>query len=313
MSIRMISTFVSAAIACLSLAAFADTPSTAPATQSAIAPRIHLWDKTPDVVPGDDKENDPTEPTLDIFLPPQPNGAAVLIFPGGAYVNLSTVKEGRDVALVLNSHQVTAFVLRYRHAPRYHNPIPLEDAQRAIRLVRTNAAEYHIDPHRIGVLGFSAGGHLAAILSTTPDNPNADAADPIDRASARPDFAALLYPVITFTDEPHVHKTSRKALVGDDQKLWAEFSAENRVTKDTPPVFIAQAATDKTVPVENSLLFFAACHRAGVSAELHIFASGNHGFGLAPKNPVLNIWPDLLIHWMATSNWLAPKPATTAP
>jgi acetyl esterase/lipase len=220
-------------------------------------------------------------------------------------VHLSTTKEGRDVALMFNAHHISAFVLRYRHAPRYHNPIPLQDAQRALRLIRSKAAEYNIDPHRLGVLGFSAGGHLAATVATEPDHPNADAPDPIDRLSARPDFAALLYPVITFTD-PAVHKGSRDALVGQDEALWASMSAEKRVTKETPPIFIAQAETDKTVPVENSLLFFEACHKAGVPAELHIFPSGPHGFGLAPGNPVLGVWPDLLVHWMTTNHWVTP-------
>jgi acetyl esterase/lipase len=281
----------------------------APATTQASAPRMLLWEKTPDVVEGKDTDTDPTVPTLDAYLVPGGSaGAAVVIFPGGGYTHLSTIKEGRDVALMFNAHQISAFVLRYRHGMRYHNPIPLEDAQRAMRLIRSKAAEFNIDPHRLGVLGFSAGGHLAATLATEPDHPNADAPDPVDRFSARPDFAALLYPVITFVDAAAVHKGSREALVGQDEALWESMSAEKRVTKDTPPVFIAQAETDKTVPVENSLLFFEACHKAGVPAELHVFPSGPHGFGLAPTNPVLNVWPEYLIHWMMTNHWIASAP-----
>jgi acetyl esterase/lipase len=283
-----------------SLSVAADTPSTQPA-----APRTLLWDKTPNVVDGPDTDTDPTVPTLDAYLVQTSTpGPAVLIFPGGGYVHLSTQKEGKDIALMFNAHHISAFVLRYRHAPRYHAPIPLEDAQRAMRLIRSKAAEDHIDPHRLGVLGFSAGGHLAAILATEPDAPDIHAPDPIDRLSARPDFAALLYPVITFTDNAAVHKGSRDALVGKDQAQWAALSAEKRVTKETPPIFLAHAKTDKTVPVENSLLFFQACQNAGVPAELHIFPSGPHGFGLAPNNPVLSVWPDLLLHWMATNHFI---------
>ncbi|HUO08240.1 MAG TPA: alpha/beta hydrolase [Phycisphaerae bacterium] len=307
-----------AAAACLVLGAFAanshaQTTSVAGTTQPAPVPRIHLWANTLNVVEGKDTDTDPTVPTLDIYLPPEPNGAAVLVLPGGGYTHLATGHEGKDVATFLNGHHVTAFVLRYRHAPRYHNPIPLEDAQRAMRIVRRNAAEYRIDPKRIGVIGFSAGGHLAATLATAPENPDAAAtsADPIDRISAHPDFAALIYPVITFTDERYVHKGSRTALAGNDRTLWSELSAENRVTANTPPVFLAHAGPDKTVPVENSILFFEACHRNHVPAELHIFPTGGHGFGMT-KDPALSIWTDLLIHWMSSSNWFSPQPPPAA-
>jgi acetyl esterase/lipase len=303
------------AVACIALGACAVTPhadtseGSPPATTRA-AQRIHLWEKTPGVVEGKDTDANPTEPTLDIYLADNPTGTAVLVLPGGGYVNLATGHEGKDVATYLNAHQITAFVLRYRHAPRYHNPIPLEDAQRAMRLIRSNAAEYRIDPHRIGVCGFSAGGHLAATLATAGDGPADSPVDSVDRESARPDFAALVYPVITFVDEPYVHKGSRTALVGEDRALWEKMSAEKRVTSSTPPVFLVHAAPDKTVPVENSIMFFEACHKNHVPAELHIFPTGPHGFGMR-KDPVLSIWPDLMVHWI---NTFAAKsaPATSA-
>jgi acetyl esterase/lipase len=312
-----IASLLGAAAACLALGACAANPhaqatSAVGATQPAPVPRIHLWENTPNVVEGKDTDTDPTVPTLDIYLPPEPNGVAVLVLPGGGYTHLATGHEGKDVAVFLNAHNVTAFVLRYRHAPRYHNPIPLQDAERAMRVVRSNAKEYHIDPNRVGVLGFSAGGHLAATLATAPDNADVGAVDPIDRISAHPNFAALIYPVITFTDEPHVHKGSRTALVGDDHALWEELSAEKRVTANMPPVFLAHAAPDKTVPVENSIMFFEACHKYKVPAELHIFPTGSHGFGMT-KNPALSIWTDLLIHWMSSSNWFSLQPVTTKP
>ncbi len=296
--------FGACAVTSSASAATASTPETMPAAQ-----RILLWDNTPGVVEGKDTDTDPTEPTLDIYLAPDPSGTAMLVLPGGGYTHLATGHEGKDVATFLNAHHITAFVLRYRHAPRYHNPIPLGDAQRAMRIVRSRAGEFQIDPHKIGVVGFSAGGHLAASLATAADTPDASASDPIDRVSARPDFAALVYPVITFVDEAHVHKGSRTALVGDDKTLWEELSAEKRVTSNTPPIFLAHSAVDKTVPVENSLLFFEACRKAHVPVEMHIFPSGPHGFGMT-KNPVLSIWPDLMVHWINTTAAPVAPPAT---
>jgi acetyl esterase/lipase len=274
------------------------------ASPQAAAPRIKLWDTAPGIVAGKDTDTDPTEPTMDIYLPAHGNGSAIIILPGGAYVHLSTAKEGSDVAHLLNGHGIAAFVVRYRHAPRYQYPIPMDDARRAIRTVRYRADQYHVDPHRIGIMGFSAGGHLAATVATQFDSGDANAADPIDGEGSRPDFAVLLYPVITLTQEQFVHKTSRKSLVGTRQELWQQLSAELHVTPQTPPVFLVHATTDKTVPVENSVLFYLACRKAGVSAELHIFANGPHGFGLAPSDPALRVWPDLMFTWMSKNLWM---------
>ena len=207
--------------------------------------------------------------------------------------------EGEDVARWLNAHGVAAFVLKYRLGPVYHHPIELGDAQRAIRLVRVNAKEYGIAPDRLGMWGFSAGGHLAATAGTHFDAGVAASPDPVERVSCRPDFLILAYPVITLL-QPNVHGSSRKYLLGDDpaQTLLASLSDETQVTKDTPPTFLFATTDDGIVPVMNSVAFYAALVKAGVPAEMHLFQHGNHGVGLASGNPQLNIWPELLIKWM---------------
>jgi acetyl esterase/lipase len=298
-----------AAAGLIAASAFAQTSAPSTLAVPPGATRIKLWPVTPDVIAGRDTDVDPLEPTMDIYLPPpdQATGAAVVVFPGGGYTNLSTKREGSDEAAMLLSHHVAAFVVRYRHAPRYHYPTPILDGQRALRIVRSKAAEYKINPNRIGVMGFSAGGHLAATMATSFDAGNPTAADEIDRVSSRPDFAVLLYPVITFTDEQNVHKGSRTALAGNHPELYAQLSPELHVTKDTPPVFLAHASPDKTVPVENSVLFYLACHKAGIPAELHIFEQGSHGFALAQTDPALRVWPDLMVTWMNKNHILTPE------
>jgi len=239
-------------------------------------------------------------PTLTAYMPAQnPTKTAVIIAPGGGYQHLSMEKEGSDCAKWLNAHGVAAFVLKYRLGPKYHHPAELGDAQRAIRTVRAKAAEWGIAPDHIGMWGFSAGGHLTASAGTLFDKGPAASADAIDKESARPDFLVLSYPVITLED-PFVHKGSRQYLLGDspDPKLVELLSPEKHVTKETPPTFIYSTTDDQTVPILNSVMFYAALVAAKVPAEMHIFGHGPHGTGLAPGFPDLKGWPDLLATWM---------------
>jgi acetyl esterase/lipase len=207
--------------------------------------------------------------------------------------------EGRQIANFYNSLGVAAFVLKYRLGPKYHHPVELGDAQRAIRTVRAQAAEYGVQPDRVGIMGFSAGGHLASTAGTHFDAGNPSAADPIDRVGSRPDFLVLAYAVITMK-EPYVHQGSRNNLLGTtpDPALVEFLSNETQVTKDTPPTFLFHTSADTTVPAENSLMFYAALHKAGVPAELHIFQPGAHGQGLAMNDPVLDAWSPLLATWL---------------
>jgi acetyl esterase/lipase len=246
-------------------------------------------------------------PTIAAFIPASnPTKTAVVVAPGGGYVHLSMIKEGADVAAWLNAHGVAAFVLRYRLGPRYHNPIELGDAKRAIRTVRAEAAKYGIAPDHIGMWGFSAGGHLTASAGTTFDAGDAAAADPIEQQSSRPDFLILSYPVITMED-PYVHKGSRQYLLGDTptQADMDALSPEQHVTPQTPPVFLFTTTDDRTVPVLNSVMFYTALVKAGVPAEMHIFQHGAHGSGLAPTNPQLQPWTELLIKWMRERGYAA--------
>jgi len=240
-------------------------------------------------------------------MPPNTTGpmAAVIVAPGGSYRSLSMNKEGRAPANYLNTLGIAAFVLKYRLGPTYHHPIEIGDMQRAIRLVRSKAAEWHIDPARIGVMGYSAGGHLAATASTHFDKGNPAAADPIDRVGSRPDFAILAYPVISFT-EAWTHQGSKNYLLGDkpDPALLRSLSADTQVTADTPPTFLFHTYADTTVPVENSVYYFLALRKAGVPAEMHIFKDGPHGVGMPMQDPALSEWPRVLANWLRASGFL---------
>jgi acetyl esterase/lipase len=240
-------------------------------------------------------------PNITAYLPRNtpPGMTAVIVFPGGGYRNLAMNHEGRQVANYLNAAGVAAFVLQYRLGPRYHHPVELEDAQRAIRTVRSHAAEWHIAADRIGVMGFSAGGHLAATVSTHFDSGNDQAQDPVDRAGSRPDFAILGYPVISMT-EPWTHQGSKTNLLGDhpSEELAKSLSADQAVTARTPPTFLFLTNADTVVPAENSVTYYLALRKAGVQAEMHIFQNGPHGVGLATNDEALSEWPKLLINWM---------------
>jgi acetyl esterase/lipase len=240
-------------------------------------------------------------PKITVYLAPPAaaTGAAVVICPGGGYRGLAADHEGRQIAEWLNSLGVSAFVLQYRLGPRYRHPAPLQDAQRALRVVRSRAKAWSVDPSRVGILGFSAGGHLASTAATHFDEGQAGAPDPIERESARPDFAVLCYPVISLID-PVAHAGSRTHLLGDppDPALVERLSNERQVTARTPPTFLWHTADDSAVPVENSILFFQALRKAGVPGELHVFPHGRHGLGLAPGDASVSQWPRLCARWM---------------
>lgn len=273
------------------LVAFAALAAEEPRTQL-------LW---PEGAPGAVGTQDADKPSLTIYLPPPgtSNGTAVVVCPGGGYGGLAVLHEGRQVGYWFNSFGVTAFVLKYRVAPRYHHPAPLSDAQRALRWVRSHAAEYGVAPDRIGIMGFSAGGHLSSTAGTHFDKGNASSPDPIERASCRPDFLILCYPVISLTTD-YTHRGSLRNLLGDnpDPKLVESLSSEKQVTADTPPSFLFHTSSDSGVPPQNSVLFYLALREKGVPAEMHIYERGPHGVGLAPFEPALSTWPDRLKDWM---------------
>ena len=265
---------------------------------------IPLWERG---APGALGNDDSDKPTLTIYLTlhPAESRTAVIVFPGGGYGMLASNHEGRQVANWFNALGVTGFVVKYRLGPRYHHPIELGDAQRAIRMVRSRAAEFGISPDRIGIMGFSAGGHLASTAGIHFDSGNASAADPIDRFSCRPVFMILAYPVISFT-APYTHQGSATNLLGEnaDPKLRAELSSELHVTAQTPPTFLFSTDADTAVPPENTVAFYLALRKAGVPAEMHVFEKGPHGVGLDLDDPMLGQWPTLLANWLRSRGLL---------
>ncbi|MFT4174047.1 MAG: alpha/beta hydrolase [Rhodocyclaceae bacterium] len=244
-----------------------------------------------------------TRPALTFYKAARPNGSAVLIAPGGAYVRVVIDKEGADVATPYNAAGISVFVLTYRLPGDGHvdaKNAPLADAQRAIRVIRANAAQWGIDPDRIGVMGFSAGGHVAASLATKFDHQVYAAQDAVDSLSARPAFAVLLYPVITM-DLTHGHAGSRQALLGSSpssQNLF-DYSLENKVRTDMPPTFVALAADDASVePAYNGELFASKVSAVGVNSELHVFPLSGHGFGIRAAVGDATTWPQLSLDWL---------------
>lgn len=282
---------------CASLLAAQSSPSAPPTP-------ILLW---PNGAPGALGATDLDKPTITPYLPAQnPTHTGIVICPGGGYEHLAIDWEGTKVAQWLNARGVAAFVLTYRLGPRYHHPAQLLDAQRAIRYVRTHATEEGIDPNRVGIWGFSAGGHLASTAGTHFDGGNSKAVDPIEQASSRPDFMVLAYPVISM--QPGItHNGSLHMLLGEQPSpmLENELSNETQVTPQTPPTFLFSTTNDPVVPVRNSVLFYEALLRAGVPAELHIFEQGHHGSGLGQNNPQLQMWPILLQNWLHLHGWMA--------
>ncbi len=248
-------------------------------------------------------------PTITPFPAPKETAtsSAIIVFPGGGYSHLSDIKEGSDVAKWLNTLGITAFVVKYRLGMRYHQPNQLLDAARAMRIVRSRSKEWNIDANRIGILGFSAGGHLASSLGTHFDAGAAEAKDEIDRVSSRPDLMILIYPVITMGEL--THGGSKLNLLGPNPttELVKLYSNELQVTKDTPPTFLVHSAADPAVPVENSLMFADALRKAKAPFEMHIYEQGPHGFGLAPTNPVLASWTNRCADWLGVRGFTKAK------
>ncbi len=287
--------------------AAAQPPSRGAAPAAASPRELPLWENG---APGALGQADTDKPTLTIYPAPRGNsGTAIIVAPGGGYGALATEHEGRQFAYWFNAMGVNAFVLKYRLGPRYHHPIELGDAQRAIRIVRAGAKEFGVASDRIGMMGFSAGGHLASTAATHFDAGKPDAADPIDRAGSRPDFLILGYPVISF-DPAVAHAGSVRNLLGDnpDPKLIEDLSNDLRVTPQTPPTFLFHTTNDNGVPVENSVRFFLALRKAKVPAEMHLFENGPHGVGMALSDPALSAWPTLLMNWLRARGLLT-KPA----
>jgi len=282
--------------------------------------KLSLW---PNAIPNSQKSNEKEvddsndilwvtkvqDPDITVYLPSkqQATGQAVVICPGGGYEGLAYDWEGTDIAKWLNSKGIAGIVLKYRlpnsKSVKVSYKAPLQDAQRAMRLVRFHAKEWNIDPDKVGIMGFSAGGHLAANLTTHFDHEDSFEKDPIDSLSARPDFAVLIYPVITMK-KGITHQGSKNSLLGEDpsEALVKEFSNELNVQSNTPPTFMVHATDDDVVPVENSLLFYKALNEKNISAELHIYPEGGHGFSLALGKGYLQSWTDRLYDWLKNLN-----------
>lgn len=231
--------------------------------------------------------------------------ASVVVLPGGGY-GTTAPHEGDPVALWLNSLGIAAFVVRYRVAPHTNTYGPLQDAARAIRHVRASALSLDLDPNRVGVLGFSAGGHLAASISNHYDSGNPDADNAVERESSRPDLSILIYPVISFK-KPYVHQGSMDNLIGTeyDPALVEKFSLETQVTANTPPSFLVHSADDEAVPFENSLIYATALHKANVPVELHVYEDGGHGYGLGGDGLSYNKWPSQCALWLEKRGFTA--------
>jgi acetyl esterase/lipase len=254
-----------------------------------------LW---PGRAPGAVGDEPADRPTLTPFIPDKPNGAAMIVCPGGGY-GVVVDHEKDPVGEWLNAQGITAFTLVYRVAPRYRHPAMLQDVARAIRTVRARAAEWRVNPARLGIIGFSAGGHLAATASVLYDAGDATAADPVERVSSRPDCAVVVYPVITMHPLKG-HPGCSRNLLGENPPtaLIDKLSVERQVTKDTPPTFIYHRRGDPTVPVRHPLLYAAALADAGVRFELHVYDHVGHGQVFAKNDPIDGDWPERLKNWL---------------
>lgn len=249
-------------------------------------------------------------PTLTVFnTQVQGNGSAVVILPGGSYAHLASILEGREVADWFTARGFRAFVLKYRLSSNgYLLPIPLLDARRAVQIVRSRAKDYQIDPNRIVMVGFSAGGHLAALSSVQPDAGNPEAEDPVERVPSKPNFLVLGYPWIgaISSDTSHLSYCKLFDVMDRCEDLRKAYSPDLFVTKETPPTFWYHTTDDGVVPIDQGLRFYEALVKAGVPVEAHVFAHGPHGTGLGKGNAVLDQWPTLLEAWLRAEGLLAP-------
>jgi len=283
-----------------------------PMLTSAVEPeKVRLWPQGAPLAKG---QEDKDQPFVEVWRAPadKANGAAFVVCPGGGYGGLAADHEGTQVARWFNGLGVTAFVLHYRLGSQgYHYPVQLIDVQRAIRHVRANAGKYAVDPGRVGIVGFSAGGHLSSMAATLfEEKPEGMTGDEVDAFSARPDVAAPTYAVISMIDE-FAHAGSRKNLLGPDNntdEMARQVSTDLRVTARTPPVFLFQTDEDTVVPAENAVSFYLACRKHGVPAELHCYRPGPHGVGLFLGDPVLGTWSGHFRAWLRNQGFFRPAP-----
>lgn len=302
-------TYAGRMLLCISLLLLT-TAAPASAQSAAAADTVLLW---PEGAPGAVGNAPEDRPTLTIHRPPpeRATGTGVVICPGGGYTALSMEMEGHEVARWFNSLGITAFVLKYRLGPRYHHPAQIRDAQRALRYVRADADTFGLAPDRLGIVGFSAGGHLAATTATLFDHSFGAPQDSLRAFSARPDLLILAYPVISLT-EAYTHEGSRQRLLGDDPsaELLQLLSPDEQVSARTPPTFLFSTDADTGVPAENSVAFYLALRDADVPAELHVYERGPHGVGMAAGDFALSSWMDRLADWLALHGWLDRPPVT---
>ena len=275
---------------------------------AAASEKVSLW---PGQAPEGDGTFEVVEVTMTVHRPEKPNGAAMVICPGGGYGGLVTGGEGSGIAKWLDGHGITGIVLEYR-LPHGRSAVPLLDAQRAIRLTRSNAKDWNIDPAKVGIIGFSAGGHLAATAATRFDGGDPTAEDPVDRLGCRPDFAVLVYPVITMGEG--THGGSRKNLLGENPsaEMMALFSAEKQVTERTPPTYLTHAADDRIVPSDHSRKFHAALKEKRVATEYLELPSGDHGLD-GYQGPMWNAWQKGVLKWMAGLKIIPDQDAVSDP
>ncbi len=310
--------FLAVAAVCLCAASVAQTPVAAPANNVPAADLAlphgeieYLW---PAGAPGAVGSEEQDKPHLEIFGASGPGQhTAVVVCPGGGYKNLAYEKEGTRIAEWLNLRGITAFVLTYRLSPRYYYPAPILDGYRSVRWVRSHAQQFNIAPNRIGMWGFSAGGHLVGIVGTHFDDGDAQASDPIDRVSDRPDFVISSYGGLTM--QPGVAKPGAMGgLLGDhpSDALKDDMSPDKHVTAKTPPYFLYATTPDQSVPVLSSVVFYTALVRAGVPAEMHIFQEGPHGTALGQAYSALSAWPELLENWLRLNGWIPQRTAGTS-